>query len=190
MNSSKESLRRKLADFIDNTSFNQWFAGIHTNKSLVGMRAEDIIRVLHFIKTDCKGAETITAISKGPVGSEVLHAAVFDDAIKKVCLVEPFLSLADIALSRDYLPAYIPSTVAGAINHYDLPDLMAVLSSRDLFIVNPKTANGDPAEDDAVLCRLTYPKIVFTQKGVKDRFKHAEVEQGQSVIDQIIQWLE
>jgi hypothetical protein len=176
--------------YIDNTSYNQWFAGIHTNKSLVGMRAEDIIRITHFIKTDCKDTETIIAISKGPMGSEVLHAAVFNDAIKRVCLVEPFLSFADIALSREYLPAYIPSTVAGAINHYDLPDLMAALSSREILIVNPLTANGDPAGDETGLCRMTYPKIVFTQKGAKNRFKHAAVGEGQSVIDQIIQWLE
>jgi len=176
--------------YIDNTSYNQWFAGIHTNKSIVGMRAEDIIRMIHFIETEYKDMETITAISKGPVGSEILHAAVFDDAIKNVCLIEPFLSFADIALSRDYLPAYIPSTVAGAIDKYDLPDLMAVLSSRKVLIVNPLTANGVPAEDDDELCRLTYPMIVFTQKGVKSNFKHTDVEEGQPVVEQIIQWLE
>jgi hypothetical protein len=176
--------------YIDNTSYNQWFAGIHTNWSLVGMRTEDIIRMIHFIKTEFKDMEAITAISKGPLGSEVLHAAVFDEAIKKVCMVEPFLSFADIALSREYLPAYIPSTVAGAVNHYDLPDLMAALSSRELLIINPRTANGIPVEDGDELCRLSYPMIVFTQKGVKNRFNHSDVEEGKPVVDQIIQWLE
>ena len=175
--------------YIDNTSFNQWFAGIHTSKSIVGMRAEDIIRILQFIKTDFKEFETISAIAAGPVGSEVLHAAVFDGAIEKVCLVQPFLSFADIALSREYSPAFIPSTVAGAIDKYDLPDLMAALCSRKVLILNPLSANGDPAGDDEKSCYLSYPKIVFTQKGVEGNFKYSVAGEGQPVYEQIIKWL-
>ena len=175
--------------YIDNTSFNQWFAGIHTSKSIVGMRAEDIIRILQFIKTDFKEFETISTIADGPVGSEVLHAAVFDGAIEKVCLIQPFLSFADIALSREYSPGFIPSTVAGAIDKYDLPDLMAALCPRKVLILNPLSANGDPAGDDEKLCYLTYPKIVYTQKGVEDNFKHSVVGEGQQVYEQIIKWL-
>ncbi len=153
--------------YIDNTSFNQWFAGIYTGKSIVGMRAEDIIRILHFIKTDLAEFETVSAIADGPVGSEILHAAVFDEAIEKVCLVKPFLSFADIALSREYSPAFIPSTVAGAIDKYDLPDLMAALCPRKVLILDPLSANGDPAGDDEKSCYLSYPRIVFTQKGAR-----------------------
>ncbi len=176
--------------YIDNTSFNQWFAGILTNKSIVGMRAEDIIRMMHFAKTDLEEVETISVIAKGPMGSEVLHAALFDGAIEKVCLVKPFLSFADIALSRDYLPANIPSTVAGAIDTYDLPDLMAALCPRELLIINPLSANGDPAGEGNKNCRLAYPKIVFTQGGFKNNFKQTVVGEGQPVVEKIIQWLE
>jgi hypothetical protein len=175
--------------YIDNTSFNQWFAGIHTGKSLVAMRAEDILRILHFIKTDFKEFETVTAIADGPVGSEILHVAVFDEAIEKVCLLHPFLSFADIALSREYSPAFIPSTVAGAIDGYDLPDLMAALCPRKLLILNPLSANGDPAGDDEKSCYLSYPKIVFTQKGVAEYFKHTITGESQPVSELILDWL-
>jgi hypothetical protein len=175
--------------YIDNTSFNQWFAGIHTAKSIVGMRAEDIIRILHFIKTDFSALNTVSAIAVGPVGSEVLHAAVFDDAIEKVCLVQPFLSFAEIALSPEYSPAFIPSTVAGAIDKYDLPDLMAALCPRKVLVLDPLSANGDPAGDGEKSCYLSYPKIVYTQKGVQGNFRHSVVEGGQPVSEQIIEWL-
>ncbi len=175
--------------YIDNTSFNQWFAGIHTAKSIVGMRTEDIIRILHFIKTDFPAFETVSAIAVGPVGSEVLHAAVFDDAIEKVCLVQPFLSFADIALSWEYSPAFIPSTVAGAIDKYDLPDLMGALCPRKVLILDPLSANGDPAGDDVKSCYLSYPKIVYTQKGVQGNFRHSVVGEDQPVFEQIIEWL-
>ena len=131
--------------YIDNTSYNQWFAGIQTDQSIVAMRAEDIIRVIRVIKADHPQFRTIAAMSEGPLGSELLHAAVFDDVIDKVCLVRPFLSFADIARSREYVPAFIPSTVSGALKGYDLPDLMAAVCPRKVLIVNPLSAKGAPA---------------------------------------------
>ena len=115
--------------------------------------------------------------------------AVFDETIDKVCLVKPFLSFADIALSREYTPAFIPSTVAGAINKYDLPDLMAALCPRKVLILNPLTANGDPAGADENSCYLSYPRIVYTQKGAGDNFGHATTDEAQPVNELIIEWL-
>jgi len=175
--------------YIDNTSFNQWFAGILTNKSLVAMRVEDILRITHFIETDFGEFEIISALACGAVGSELLHAAVFDTAIQKVGLIQPFISFTNIALLREYAPTFIPSTVAGAIEKYDLPDLMAALCPRKVLIINPLSGNGDPAGDNEKMCYLTYPNIVFTQKGVEDHFKHCVVDEGQAVYENIIEWL-
>ncbi len=175
--------------YIDNTSFNQWFAGILTNKSIVGMRAEDIVRIVHFIETSIGEFETISALAIGATSSELLHAAVFEKNIQKVCLIKPFLSFADIALSSEYTPSYIPSTVAGAIDRYDLTDLMAAISPRKLLIINPLGSNGAPAKEDKKSCYLTYPKIVFSHKGVDGNFKHSVAENDHSTIEQVIQWL-
>lgn len=175
--------------YIDNTSFNQWFAGILTNKSIVGMRAEDILRITHFIESDKGEFEIISALASGPVGSELLHAAVFHKSIQKVALIQPFISFADIALTREYAPAFILSTVAGAIEKYDLPDLMAALCPRKVLLINPLSGNGDPAGDNEKMCYLSYPKIVYTQKGVGEHFKYVSLEEDQSVYEQILKWL-
>ena len=175
--------------YIENTSYNQWFAGILTNKSIVGLRAEDIIRLSHFIKKDIDGFDNISAIATGPSGSELLHAAVFDETIQKVCLIKPFMSFADIGLSHEYTPAFIPSTVAGAIEKYDLPDLMAALCPRGLLIINPLGSNGSPAEEDKKSCYLTYPNIVYSQKGAKNNFKHFIADDDNLINDAIINWL-
>ncbi len=175
--------------YIDNTSYNQWFAGILTNKSIVGMRAEDILRIKHFIETGIEDYKTISALAIGAISSELLHAAVFDTTIQKICLVRPFLSFTEIALEPEYKPSYIPSTVAGAIEAYDLPDLMAALCPRKVLIINPLSGSGAPAGNNKKQCDLTYPKIVFTQKGVEENFKHVVAEEGQPVYEQIIKWL-
>jgi len=175
--------------YIDNTSFNQWFAGILTNKSIVGMRAEDILRITHFINTDIGGFETISALALGASCSELLHAAVFDKTIQKVGLIKPFISFAEIALSHEYLPAFIPSTVAGAIEKYDLPDLMAALSPRKVLIINPLSGNGDPAGEDKIIGELSYPNMVYTQESVADNFRYSVVEEGEPINEQIMEWL-
>ncbi len=175
--------------YIDNTSFNQWFAGILTNKSLVGMRAEDILRIIQFVNNDFEEFESISAIASGACGSELLHAAAFDSSIQKIGLIHPFISFADIVLNRDYSPTYIPSTVAGAIEEYDLSDLMAALSPRKLLIINPQSETGDLAGDEQKSCRLSYPRIVYNQKGHEDHFQNMVVEEGQPFNEQIIEWL-
>ncbi len=175
--------------YIDNTSYNQWFAGILTNQSIVGIRAEDIQRMVQFAKTNNKELKTISALSLGSSGSELLHAAVFDENIHKVCLIEPFISFADIAMNIEYSPAFIHSTVAGAINKYDLSDLMAALSPRKVLIVNPLASDGSPVKLDKKSCDLSYPKIVYAQEGVPNNFKHSVIENNKLLIDQIINWL-
>ena len=175
--------------YIDNTSFNQWFAGILSNKSIVGMRAEDIMRITHFIESDLGEFANISAHASGAVCSELLHAAVFQTDIQKIVLTDPFLGFADIASTREYKPEFIPSTVAGAIAEYDLPDLAAALCPRKLLILNPRAANGDPAGDAEKSCFLSHPGIVYTQQGVKAHFKYMSLEKGEAVNEQILEWL-
>lgn len=176
--------------YFDKISFNQWFAGILTNKSIVGMRAEDIVRMAHFIKSNVGGFETVSALASGATGSELLHAAVFDKSIQKVCLVNPFLSFADIALSHEYVPSFIPSTVAGAIDKYDLVDLMASLSPRKLVVINPLTSSGKPVGKDDFAHILAYPTEVFVRQGVEDYIRFYIEKENKMVYDQINNWLE
>jgi len=175
--------------YIDNTSFNQWFAGNLTNKSLVAMRAEDILRITHFVKNDFEEFGTISALASGASGSALLHAAVFDTSIQNIGLLHPFMSFADIVLNPDYSPALIPWTVAGAIEAYDLSDLMAALSPRKLLIINPLSEIEDAASDEKKSCRLSYPRIVYNQKGLEGHFKHMVVDEGKPVYEEIIKWL-
>ena len=103
--------------------------------------------------------------------------------------MKPFISFADIALTHDYTPAFITSTVAGAIEKYDLSDLMAALCPRKVLIINPLGSNGLPAGADKKSCNLSYPKIVYTQKNMENNFNYLIVKEDHLAIDQIIEWL-
>jgi hypothetical protein len=175
--------------YIESISYNQWFSGILTGKSIVGLRAEDIIRMTHFIKTNLPDNNTISAISVGALGSEILHAAVFDGTIQNLCLVQPFLSFADIALSPEYSPGFIPSTVAGALEAYDLADLMAALCPRKLLIINPLSANGTMLDEVRAGEKLAFPVNVCAQKGKSEDFSFIFRKGEQSVFEELLRWL-
>jgi hypothetical protein len=156
--------------YIDSTSYNQWFAAVLAGRSNVGLRAEDIVRIVHFVGNSLQEYSGIAAIASGPLGSDLLHAATFEQNIKKICLVNTFLSYADIAATRFYEPEYIPFTVPGAIEEYDLPDLLAGLCPRRVLIIDPLSADGLPADKTKARESMKFPAGVYTAKDVTGNF--------------------
>ncbi|MEN8229069.1 MAG: hypothetical protein ABFS38_13005, partial [Bacteroidota bacterium] len=175
--------------YINNVSYNKWFAGILTGKSIVGLRAEDIIRMIHFIKTNLTETNSVSAISVGVLGSELLHAALFEKDIQKVCLIRPFLSFSEIALSHTYKPSFIHSTVAGAIEKYDLPDLIAMLCPRKTVIINPLSGNGLKADEIKSKQSMRFPFSVYSDMNAINNFGLKTNIDDQVVLEQVLSWL-
>ena len=143
----------------------------------------------HFLKTKLSDYHAFSAISVGVLGSELLHAAVFDSTIQRVCLIRPFLSFSEIALSHDYKPAYIFSTVPGAIEAYDLPDLMGVLCPRKVFVLNPLSGNGAKADGTKATQTMRFPSTVYANNSVPSHFILKTKVNDVQVAGQVISWL-
>jgi len=176
--------------YIQGISFNQWFAAILTGRSNVGLRAEDLLRIVHFTRSELKDLSRLSAIAIGPVGSELLHAAILEAAIDRICLVRPFLSYAELATTRFYNPEFIPFSVAGVIGEYDLTDLIAGLHSRKVIIINPLSADGTKLENDKLDHMMEFPVKVFTENGVTDNLQLESSVTNQEMIKQFLfTWL-
>ena len=175
--------------FIDSTSYNQWFAAVLAGKSNVGLRAEDIIRVVNFARNDPEKFTTISALAIGSLGSELLHAAVFEPDIKNICLIRPFLSYSDIASTRLYKPEFIPFTVPGAIGEYDLPDLIARISPRKVLIIGPLSGDGLIADEPQAVNSMLFPLNVYAEKGVPGNFELVTRMDDQKVLKHLLIWL-
>jgi len=175
--------------YIDNVSYNQWFTAVLTGKSNVGLRAEDIIRIVNFIKNDIKEYPVISAIASGPLGAELLHAAVIEPEIKEICLDETFLSYTDIATTRFYEPEFIPHTVAGILDTYDLPDLVAAINPRNLLVLNPRQASGEHANEDDIKKEYAFPIKVYTESTEKG-FILISTEDDDVKMKSLLSWLE
>jgi cephalosporin-C deacetylase-like acetyl esterase len=113
-------------------------------KTLVGMRAEDIIRAVDYLcsRPDVDRAR-IVALGQGALGVPLLHAAVLDDRISRLVLQDTLASYrlaVDHPVHRELYDVLIP----GVLKKYDLPDLVAALKPRPVVLLNPVNQLGRP----------------------------------------------
>jgi cephalosporin-C deacetylase-like acetyl esterase len=142
-------------------SYNLWFLSLRIGRSIAGIRAGDVSRLVNFLEGRGEVGGGISSIARGEMCPVLLHAAAFDDRIAKIGLIEPFLSYRSIVMNRFYKPSYIHGTVAGALTAYDLPDLAACIAPRKLMMVNVTDQNGiraglDGVEDEYEVARRAY----------------------------------
>jgi hypothetical protein len=135
--------------FIDSTSLNLWYTSILTNKSLVGIRAEEIQLTAEFIK-QMSGTSSITAIASGTFSTDLLHAALVTKAFDQLALLNGLVSYRSIIEQEHYRTKFMPSVVAGALPFYDLPDLIRILAPRRIFLQGIVDAADQPISQQRI----------------------------------------
>lgn len=120
--------------FIGGVSHNIWYSSILVGRSVLGVQAGDIGRLLHALKND-HHAGAVYGLARDELTPLLLHAANFLPDIERVALIDAVPSYAAMVLTRFYPSAFIHGAVAGALAAYDLPDLAAALAPRQLLIM-------------------------------------------------------
>lgn len=166
------------------------FLGVQTGRTIVGIRAEEIIRCVRFLKghQDVAG-DGVCALAFGELGIPLLHAAVLDDSITKVALIEPLVSFQSVVNSCFY--SLDPGSLIGnVLTAYDLPDLAACLVPRGLLMVNPVDGQGKPATTELA---TESSGIVHRAYSVQEAAKKVLIRTGVSgspITDVFIPWLD
>ena len=113
-----------------------------TGRTLVGLRAEDIVAALDVLESrGLAPAQGVAGFGKGNAAVDLLHAAAFDRRIGSLALEEMPVSWAAVATAPLHRRAF-DIIVPGALGQYDLPDLAAALAPRPVSIVNARSAAG------------------------------------------------
>lgn len=133
--------------YIEGVSYNQWFASILVNQSIVARQAADMVSMVKYVKQENNEVE-ISAIAHSTLTPALLHAAAFEPAFDRIALVEPLLSYASLVEHENYEPEWVPGSVAGALNEYDLADLAATIAPRKMLIVNPQNHMSEAVQPD------------------------------------------
>ena len=128
--------------YINNVSYNTAFMAMQLGRSIVGIQAGDIVKLLKVMKEGI-GFEKIYGIAQGEMGPALLYAAAFEPVASGVALLNPYSSYSSLIENKLYESGFVPGLVPGALTAYDLPDLAASLAPAGLWIAGITDAYGE-----------------------------------------------
>ncbi|MDR1280942.1 MAG: acetylxylan esterase [Opitutaceae bacterium] len=132
---------------IGGVSFNLWFLGLQTGKSLLAVHIEEI-RVLEGV-VNAGRAAPVVAVARGVHSGALLHAVFLGARFSEIVLIEPLASMESLVNEREYHPGFVPSVAAGAVLEYDVPDILAALPDQKILLVNPVDARARTLSPEA-----------------------------------------
>ena len=175
---------------LGKASYNIWFASIQVGRSIVGIHASDVMRLVKYLKRrDDIEAGKIGAVARGEMCSALLHAAAFESSISKIALIEPLISYHSIVMNRYYKPALILTTVAGSLKKYDLPDLAACIAPRELLMLNVADQNGKRADEELIEKNLSVVRFAYSAAGASEKLEIRGWEPHQNMDELFSFWL-
>jgi hypothetical protein len=174
--------------YIDSVSHNVWYASVLSGRSIVGIRAGDLVGLVRMIK-NTDGSAEIYGFAREEMDPVLLHAAAFEPSISRIALIAPFSSYRSMVLNRFYNSSFVSACVPGVLKIYDLPDLAACLAPRRLLIVGATDGNGEQIdyvsiEKDMAIIRSGY-QIMKADK----QLNIVNVDEPGKLYDLYLEWI-
>jgi len=158
-------------------------------RSIAGVRAGEIARCVRFLSGRNEiDSERIGAIARGELAIPLLHAAAFEQSIKKIALLEPLTSFQSVVVNRYYTldPAAL---VCNALTAYDLPDLAASLVPRALLVAGPVDPLQKPAGTEMIAKSFEVVRRSYSAQSASEYFTLKTMIPGQSLVEILGFWL-
>jgi cephalosporin-C deacetylase-like acetyl esterase len=114
------------------------YLSVALNKPVMGLRIRDALAALNYIvnRTDVD-AERVMVGGRGIGAVVALHAAFLHDNISKVICMDMLSHYA--AIAGTYTNEWSQSIIIpGILKYYDLPDIIACLTTSCVYIINPQ----------------------------------------------------
>lgn len=147
-----------------------WLA-LMVGRTMVGLRTEDIVRGLDVLAArQLLHGERALAYARGNIAVAVLHAAVLDariDAVVADSSVASFQSIAATPIHRQIFDVVIP----GVLGKYDLPDMVAALAPRPVWIMDPTPPVGEPLPPREARKVYAYAAEAYAAAGAPGHFQ-------------------
>jgi hypothetical protein len=173
---------------IEGVSYNVWFASMLIGRSIVGIRAGDVVRLTRLLKKT-SGISEVYGFARKEMAPVLLHAAAFDSAITRIALIEPYSSYRSIVMNRFYDPRFLYSTVPGALKAYDLPDLAASLAPRKLMLAGVTDGYGKNTDTENINMDLAIIKIAYQNKKADGQLNVEYLKPTEKPYDLYMEWI-
>jgi hypothetical protein len=116
-------------------SFYELFMAYKLGKSFVGMRAEDILVCARFLsEADAKIPAPVHLIAVADTGPAALHAAALEKQLFAHLTLRDSMTTWVSTVRDPTLPGQLVQTVHGALQAYDLGDLLAIWPKGSLTV--------------------------------------------------------
>lgn len=126
--------------YLNDVPLNLIYGSSLVAKSLPSLQTEDLLTLLKQVTTSYQ--QDITLIAERELCVAALHAAVLDGNLKQLILKEPLFSWKNLLETKYYAPESVYTLIPGALLYYDLPELINLLPSSNLTLLNPQGADG------------------------------------------------
>jgi len=122
--------------------FESAMTALHIGRPLMGMRLTDVLRGVDLLaaRPDVERAK-IYGFGKDAGAIPLLHAAAIDERISKIALEGMLASYQTIIQQRIHRQIF-EQVIPGVLRSYDLPDVIAAIAPRQVWIVNGVNALG------------------------------------------------
>ena len=174
--------------YIEDVSYNVWFASMLIGRSIVGIRAGDVVRLTRLLKK-ISGITEVYGFARKEMAPVLLHAAAFEPAITRVALIKPFSSYRSIVMNRFYDSGFVHSTVPGALKAYDLPDLEASLAPRKLMIADVTDGDGKNTDTENINIDLDIVISAYHDKKADGQLKVVDLKPNEKPYDIYMEWI-
>jgi hypothetical protein len=165
-----------------------WFTSTIIGRSIVGIRAGDIIR-LRMLLNKRKGITEIFGFARKEMATAMLYASAFDSGITRIALIEPYSSYRSIVMNRFYYPGFVQSLVPGALSAFDLPDLAASLAPRKLVMAGTTDGNGEKTDQEDINKDLEIIKTAYQSKNAEGNLSIFTLDSTSDLSDILIEWI-
>jgi hypothetical protein len=174
--------------YIDGVSYNIWFASMLIGRSIVGIRAGDVVRLARLLKKN-SGINEVYGFARREMAPVLLHAAAFDSGIARIAIIEPYSSYRSIVMTRFYNSGFIHSTVPGALEAYDLPDLAASLAPRKLMMVDVTDGFGKTTDTESIYTDLAEIKTAYQNKKADGQLNIVYMKPNEKPFNFFLEWI-
>lgn len=112
--------------FIQKIPFNYTFGAHMVGKSIPGIYAQTLSRVVNFVKESIAPG-TLNVLVEGNLNVALLHYTVFDNPFQSIIQINPLKSAYDLTQDKEYSPQDAWAIAPGSLPHYDIPTLKSTL---------------------------------------------------------------
>ena len=182
--------------------FTDGYTAVLIGRSMVGIRAGDIVRVANYLKSQSNvDSQKIGAIAFDEMCLSLIHAAAFDSSIKNIILIRSLISYQSIVMNRfhkigitkrpntDYWhPVEVDFTwgIASVLTAYDLSDLIGSIAPRKIVLADLRDQMLEPASTELINKGLEFPRAVYSSRQVSGNLKIIEKMDS---LDSIVDWV-